>query len=112
MVPLGRVSSTKQGLAGKKSVEASKYMDKYIICVQLCFRAQNENKTEKVNPMRAAVISERNALPIVGEFREPEAQEGAVLIDVYTAGLGGWDVLGAYRLGVEYPCVIRGEGVG
>jgi NADPH:quinone reductase len=29
-----------------------------------------------------------------------------------TVGLGGWDVLGAYRLGVEFPCVIRGEGVG
>ncbi|MDZ4291206.1 MAG: zinc-binding dehydrogenase [Hydrogenophaga sp.] len=29
-----------------------------------------------------------------------------------TAGLGGWDVLGAYRLGVQFPCVIRGEGVG
>lgn len=62
--------------------------------------------------MRAAIISERNALPTVGEFREPEPQQGAVMIDVDTAGLGGWDVLGAYRLGVEYPCVIRGEGVG
>ncbi|UUZ73965.1 hypothetical protein LP415_14050 [Polaromonas sp. P1(28)-8] len=62
--------------------------------------------------MRAAVISERGAPPVVGQFREPEPREGAVLIDVDTAGLGGWDVLGAYRLGVEYPCVIRGEGVG
>lgn len=35
-----------------------------------------------------------------------------MLIDVDTAGLGGWDILGAYRLGVQYPCVIRGEGVG
>jgi NADPH2:quinone reductase len=62
--------------------------------------------------MRAAIISEHGAPPVVGEFREPEARDGAVLIDVETAGLGGWDVLGAYRLGVEYPCVIRGEGVG
>lgn len=62
--------------------------------------------------MRAAIISERGAPPVVGEFREPEARDGAVLITVETAGLGGWDVLGAYRLGVEYPCVIRGEGVG
>ncbi|EPL11300.1 zinc-binding dehydrogenase [Pseudomonas sp. CF161] len=62
--------------------------------------------------MRAAIISERNAPPLVGEFRDPQPQDGAVLIDVDTAGLGGWDVLGAYRLGVEYPCVIRGEGVG
>ena len=62
--------------------------------------------------MRAAVMSERGAAPVVGEFREPEPRPGAVLIDVDTAGLGGWDVLGAYRLGVEFPCVIRGEGVG
>lgn len=62
--------------------------------------------------MRAAIITERNATPRVGEFNDPRPQDGAVLIDVDTAGLGGWDVLGAYRLGVEYPCVIRGEGVG
>ncbi len=62
--------------------------------------------------MKAAVITERGAAPVVQEFREPMPQEGAVLIDVDTAGLGGWDVLGAYRLGVQYPCVIRGEGVG
>jgi NADPH2:quinone reductase len=62
--------------------------------------------------MKAAVIAERGALPIPGEFHEPTAQPGSVLIDVDTAGLGGWDTLGAYRLGVQYPCVIRGEGVG
>ena len=62
--------------------------------------------------MKAAVIAERGALPLPGEFHEPTAQPGSVLIDVDTAGLGGWDTLGAYRLGVQYPCVIRGEGVG
>ncbi|WP_297833499.1 zinc-binding dehydrogenase [Pseudomonas sp.] len=62
--------------------------------------------------MRAAVIHERNAPPVLEDFPEPQAQDGATLIDVDTAGLGGWDVLGAYRLGVSYPCVIRGEGVG
>jgi NADPH:quinone reductase len=62
--------------------------------------------------MRAAVIAERGALPVPGEFPEPTAKDGAVLIDVDTAGLGGWDTLGAYRLGVQFPCVIRGEGVG
>jgi NADPH:quinone reductase len=62
--------------------------------------------------MKVAVIAERGALPIPGEFPEPAAQPGAILIDVDTAGLGGWDTLGAYRLGVQYPCVIRGEGVG
>jgi NADPH2:quinone reductase len=62
--------------------------------------------------MRAAVISGNGAAPVLQDFPEPTAQEGFVLIDVETAGLGGWDVLGAYRLGVQYPCVIRGEGVG
>lgn len=62
--------------------------------------------------MKAAVITERGALPVKQDFKEPEAQDGAIQIDVETAGLGGWDVLGAYRLGVAYPCVIRGEGVG
>ncbi|MES2261693.1 MAG: zinc-binding dehydrogenase [Pseudomonadota bacterium] len=62
--------------------------------------------------MKAAVITERGAAPAVQQFPEPVAQDGAILIDVETAGLGGWDVLGAYRLGVQYPCVIRGEGVG
>lgn len=62
--------------------------------------------------MKAAIIAERGALPIAGEFQEPTAQPGSILIDVDSAGLGGWDTLGAYRLGVQYPCVIRGEGVG
>ncbi len=62
--------------------------------------------------MRAAVISGNGAAPVLQDFPEPTAQEGSVLIEVDTAGLGGWDVLGAYRLGVQYPCVIRGEGVG
>ena len=62
--------------------------------------------------MRAAVITERGAAPAILDFPAPQARETCILIDVDTAGLGGWDVLGAYRLGVEYPCVIRGEGVG
>jgi len=62
--------------------------------------------------MRAAVIPGPQAAPERRDFPQPQAQAGAVLIDVETAGLGGWDILGAYRLGVQYPCVIRGEGVG
>ncbi len=62
--------------------------------------------------MRAAVIAARNLPPVLQEFPMPLAQEGATLVRVETAGLGGWDVLGAYRLGVQFPCVIRGEGVG
>ena len=46
--------------------------------------------------MKAAVISERGAPPVVQQFREPMPREGAVMIDMDTAGLGGWDVLGAY----------------
>ncbi|NWE54283.1 zinc-binding alcohol dehydrogenase family protein [Brevundimonas sp. P7753] len=62
--------------------------------------------------MRAGVISGDGAAPVLQDFPEPVPQDGCVLITVDTAGLGGWDVLGAYRLGVQYPCVIRGEGVG
>jgi NADPH:quinone reductase len=62
--------------------------------------------------MRAAVIPERGGAPIVRDIDEPGDVDGAVLIDVATAGLGGWDILGQYREGVEYPMVVRGEGVG
>ena len=64
--------------------------------------------------MLAAVLTEPGGTPTVQEFDEPRAVEGAVLIDVVTAGLGAWDILAgdAYRMGVEYPCVVRGEGVG
>jgi NADPH2:quinone reductase len=62
--------------------------------------------------MKAAVITERGAAPRMQEFPEPQPQEGSILIEMDTVGLGGWDVLGAYRLGVQYPCVIRAEGVG
>lgn len=62
--------------------------------------------------MLAAVLAEQGARPVVQEFFDPDPSPGAVLIDVATAGLGAWDILGAYRLGVEFPCVVRGEGVG
>jgi NADPH:quinone reductase-like Zn-dependent oxidoreductase len=62
--------------------------------------------------MRAAVLSGPAGPPTIEDFREPEPAEGAVLIDVTTAGLGAWDILGAYRENIEFPCVIRGEGVG
>ena len=62
--------------------------------------------------MRAAIISGNGVPPVMGDFPEPTPQDGAVLIKRDTVGLGGWDVLGAYRMGVQYPCVIRGEGVG
>jgi NADPH:quinone reductase-like Zn-dependent oxidoreductase len=62
--------------------------------------------------LKAAFISGQGEAPAYGDFPDPEPREGCVMIDVETAGLGGWDVLGAYRLAVQYPCVLRGEGVG
>jgi NADPH2:quinone reductase len=62
--------------------------------------------------MRAAVLTEPGATPTVQDFDEPSPVDGAVMIDVTTAGLGAWDILGAYREAVQYPCVIRAEGVG
>ncbi|AEE21370.1 Alcohol dehydrogenase zinc-binding domain protein [Glaciecola sp. 4H-3-7+YE-5] len=62
--------------------------------------------------MKAAILNNKGASPIIQQFETPSPQQGCILINVDTAGLGGWDVLGAYRLGVEFPCVIRGEGVG
>ena len=58
--------------------------------------------------MKAAILNNKGASPIIQQFDAPSPQQGCILINVDTAGLGGWDVLGAYRLGVEFPCVIRG----
>lgn len=62
--------------------------------------------------MRAAVLQQRGGTPVVVDHEEPTDHDGAVLIDVETAGLGGWDVVGAYRESVAFPCIVRGEGVG
>lgn len=65
--------------------------------------------------MRAAVLTGPGTAPVVvTDFEEPRPSDGAVLIEVATAGLGAWDILGGetQRLGVDYPSVVRGEGVG
>ena len=62
--------------------------------------------------MRAAIQHEPAATPVMEEMEEPTAADGEVLIHLRTAGLGGWDVVGAYRDAMNYPCVVRGEGVG
>lgn len=62
--------------------------------------------------MRAAVIPGPGETPTVRQFDDPAPVDGAIVIDVCTAALGGWDIQGAYRMGVQYPCAIRGEGVG
>jgi NADPH2:quinone reductase len=69
---------------------------------------------ERRKKLRAAVISGPGELPVVKEFDDPPPVDGAVAIDVRTAALGGWDAQGAYayQLAIQYPCVIRGEGVG
>ena len=51
--------------------------------------------------MRAALMSDPAAIPVVSDFREPQRTEDSILIDVDTAGPGGWDVLGAYREAVS-----------
>lgn len=62
--------------------------------------------------MRAAVLPEPGHPPVVQDFDEPAPVDGAVTIHVETAGLGAWDILGMYREAVEFPLVVRGEGVG
>ncbi|MCW2608253.1 MAG: zinc-binding alcohol dehydrogenase family protein [Frankiales bacterium] len=62
--------------------------------------------------MRALVLHERGGTPRVEQHAAPHAAPGAVLVDVVTAGLGTWDVVGAYRMPVGFPCVVRAEGVG
>src|SRR6266516_2796157 len=62
--------------------------------------------------MRAAVLSGPSGPPAIEEFQEPKPVEGSVVIELTTAGLGAWDILGMYREAIEFPCVIRGEGVG
>lgn len=62
--------------------------------------------------MRAAVLAREGARPVVRQFNDPRPVPGAVVINVTTAGLGYWDLGGHYQFPVDYPCVIRGEGVG
>lgn len=65
--------------------------------------------------MRAAILTEPGGTPVVVEdFEEPKPTAGGVIVEVATAGLGAWDVLGGQtlQLGLEYPSVVRGEGVG
>jgi NADPH2:quinone reductase len=62
--------------------------------------------------LKAALIPQAGASPVVEEFDDPTPPPGAVAIEVRTAGLGAWDVDGSYMMGAQYPCVVGGEGVG
>ncbi|MCU1692318.1 MAG: zinc-binding alcohol dehydrogenase family protein [Frankiales bacterium] len=62
--------------------------------------------------MRALVLEEQGGAAHVRDTAAPEPADGCVLIDVTTAGLGAWDVVGAYRMPIGFPCVVRAEGVG
>jgi NADPH:quinone reductase-like Zn-dependent oxidoreductase len=62
--------------------------------------------------MRAVLIRNPGEAPALGEFREPAAQQGAVLVNVDTAALGGWDGYALMRPHAVYPFVLMGEGVG
>jgi NADPH:quinone reductase-like Zn-dependent oxidoreductase len=62
--------------------------------------------------MRAAVLPGPSGPPAIEDFEDPKPVDGSVVIELTTAGLGAWDILGMYREAIEFPCVIRGEGVG
>jgi NADPH2:quinone reductase len=62
--------------------------------------------------MRAAIQTEAGTTPSLDQLDEPTAGNGELLVHVRTAGLGGWDISGAYQATMSYPCALRGEGVG
>ena len=58
------------------------------------------------------MLTERGATPTVQDFDEPSPVDGAVLIDVTTAGFGCVGHPRCVPRAVQFPCVIRAEGVG
>jgi NADPH:quinone reductase-like Zn-dependent oxidoreductase len=64
--------------------------------------------------MRAAVIEEQGAEPIVRDFDEPAAQDGAVVVEVIAAGIGPTDIARAEGKWRPFTGqhVVNGEGVG
>jgi NADPH2:quinone reductase len=63
--------------------------------------------------MRAAVLHEVGTVPVFGDFREPEAQDGEEVAEVVVAGLNPVDLYIAAGLygALELPCVCGLEGV-
>ncbi|KJS09622.1 MAG: hypothetical protein VR73_01835, partial [Gammaproteobacteria bacterium BRH_c0] len=64
--------------------------------------------------MRAAVIQEKNTAPVVQDFQQPVATEGALLIDVTAGAIGPTDLMRAAGFfgPVNGPLVAAGEGTG
>jgi NADPH2:quinone reductase len=66
--------------------------------------------------MRAAVLHELGADPVVGEFEEPQDGEGALVVDVLAAGLNPIDLRRASGVlagaAPPVPSVVGSEGIG
>lgn len=62
--------------------------------------------------MRGAIQTGPGEPPVLDNIAPPTAGKDEVMVHVRTAGLGGWDIAGAYQAELKYPCVLRGEGVG
>lgn len=64
--------------------------------------------------MRAAVIHEKNSTPVVEDFQQPVATDGALLIDVTAGAIGPTDLMRAAGFfgPVNGPLVAAGEGTG
>src|SRR3954451_23427140 len=69
-----------------------------------------------IRAMRAAVLDSHGAVPGLGEFREPELEDGAVLLDVLAAGMNPVDIRiasGTFPNERHEPPYVAGkEGVG
>jgi NADPH:quinone reductase-like Zn-dependent oxidoreductase len=63
--------------------------------------------------MRAAVLHELGAVPVFGDFREPEPGDGHEVLEVLASGMNPVDLaIGSGRFGdVELPCVTGREGI-
>lgn len=66
--------------------------------------------------MRAAILTEVGRVPEPGDFEEPEAGAGQLVVEVLAAGVNPVDIAkasGSFYAGPpSVPCVVGGEGVG
>src|SRR6185312_4836645 len=82
-----------------------------------CWRARrgNRRRWSRVPRMRAAILTEFGQPPQIGDFDDPVAGEGGVVVDVLAAGMNPVDILkasGRYYMGpIPLPSVAGTEGV-